>query len=194
MAQSRKLSKLTYKQVTRPRVRFNPGSKRHLQAREHEEKALELRKKGWSYNEIGAQLGISRVAAFQSVMRVLAAYEDDIKEQVPRVRQLELQRLDSMLTKLQPRINQGDDRAINSALKIGERRAKLMGLDAPVEVSHTGEIQLVPDEQLDAEIRQLASMLGVVTAPAAEPEPIGKTDPEKSESVRGCLSCNGAVG
>jgi len=158
MAQSRKLSKLTYKQVTRPRVRFNPGSKRHLQAREHEEKALELRKKGWSYNEIGAQLGISRVAAFQSVMRVLAAYEDDIKEQVPRVRQLELQRLDSMLTKLQPRINQGDDRAINSALKIGERRAKLMGLDAPVEVSHTGEIQLVPDEQLDAEIRQLASI------------------------------------
>jgi DNA-binding CsgD family transcriptional regulator len=142
MAQSRKPSKLTYKQVTRPRVRFNPGSKRHLQAREHEEKALELRKAGYSYKEIGAQLGISRVAAFQSVMRVLAAYEDDIKEQVPRVRQLELQRLDSMLTKLQPRINQGDDRAINSALKIGERRAKLMGLDAPLEIDHSGTIEV----------------------------------------------------
>jgi hypothetical protein len=189
MAQSRKLSKLTYKQVTRPRVRFNPGSKRHLQAREHEEKTLELRKKGWSYNEIGAQLGISRVAAYQCVMRVLAAYESDIKENVPAVRRLELERCDAMTKALAKRVAKGDVRAILADLRVMDHRAKLTGIYAPTRLEHTGadgdpiEMKL-SDAELATEIRQLASVLGwvLVAAPAAEPEPIGKTDPQKIES------------
>jgi hypothetical protein len=171
MAQSRKLSKLTYKQVTRPRVRFNPGSKRHLQAREHEEKALELRKKGWSYNEIGAQLGISRVAAYQCVMRVLAAYESDIKENVPAVRRLELERCDAMTKALAKRVDKGDVRAILANLKVSERRAKLMGLDVPTRLEHGGvdgqPIEMrMSDAELDGEIQQLVSVLRIVVTGA----------------------------
>ena len=173
MAQSRKLSKLTYKQVTRPRVRFNPGSKRHLQAREHEEKALELRKKGWSYKEIGHKLGISRVAAYQCVMRVLTAYESDIKENVPAVRRLELERCDAMTKALAKRVAKGDVRAILADLRVMEHRAKLTGIYAPTRLEHTGadgdpiEVKL-SDAELDSEISRLVTMLGVVAASAAE--------------------------
>ena len=140
----------------------NPGSAVKIETRENEVQALELRKKGHSYPAIAAQLGCSTATAFQMVMRVLAAYEDDIKEQIPRVRQLELERLDGMLTKLQPKIDMGDDRAVNTALNLMARRAKFMGLDAPTEVHSTGEIQLVPDADLDNEIRQLNASLGMI--------------------------------
>ena len=141
----------------------NPGSAVKIETREREEQALELRKKGHSYPEIGRQLGISTATAFQMVMRILAAYEDDIKENVPSVRRLELDRLDNWLTKLQPKIDNGDDRAINTGLNLMGRRAKLLpGLEVPTEVHSTGEIQLVPDMDLDAEIRQLNASLGLI--------------------------------
>lgn len=183
MAQNRKLCKLTYKQVTRPRVRFNPGSKRHLQAREHEEKALELRRAGYSYKEIGAQLGISRIGAYQCVMRVLAAYESDIKENVPAVRRLELERCDAMTKALAKRVAKGDVKAILADLRVMDHRAKLTGIYAPTRLEHTGAdgdpIEVRTDAELDTEIRQLVSMLAVMAAPATEPDPIGKTDPQK---------------
>jgi len=141
----------------------NPGSPVRIAAREHEMKALQMRREGFSYPEIASKMGITQAGAFQCVMRVLAAFEDDIKELVPSVRQIELQRLDYYLSKLKERINQGNDKAIGSALRIQERRAKLMGLDAPVEISHSGEIQLIPDDQLDTEIHQLATSLGMIS-------------------------------
>lgn len=89
-----------------------------------------------------------------------------------------------MTQKLQRRINAGDDKAIGCALRIMERRAKLLGLDAPLEIDHSGTIEVkMTDEQLDAEIRQLVTMLGVIAAPAAEPEPTGKTDAQKIDST-----------
>jgi hypothetical protein len=160
----------------------NPGSAVKIETREREEQALALRKQGYTYPEIGQQLGISTATAFQSVMRVLAAYEDDIKEQVPRVRQLELERLDDMLTKLQPKINMGDDRAVNTALNLMARRAKFMGLDAPTEVHSTGEIQLVPDTDLDNEIRQLNASLGMI-AEGMNPVRVVDVVPELEEAT-----------
>jgi hypothetical protein len=127
--------------------------------------------------------GMGEATAFQSVMRVLAAYEDDIKEQVPRVRQLELERLDSWLTKLQPKIDNGDDRAINTGLNLMGRRAKLMpGLEVPTEVHQTGEIQLVPDADLDAEIRQLNASLGLI-AEGVHPARVVDVVPELEQAT-----------
>jgi DNA-binding CsgD family transcriptional regulator len=160
----------------------NPGSAVKIETREREEQALALRKKGMNYPDIGRKLGVSTSTAFQMIMRVLAAYEDSIKEQVPRVRQLELERLDDMLTKLQPKIDSGDDRAVNTALNLMARRAKFMGLDAPTEVHSTGEIQLVPDADLDNEIRQLNASLGMI-AEGMNPVRIVDVVPELEEAT-----------
>jgi hypothetical protein len=140
----------------------NPGHPVRIETRQREEQALALRKQGYTYPEIGKQLGISTATAFQMVMRVLAAYEDGIKELVPRVRQLELERCDTRTKALSKKVAAGDTHAILTDIKVSERRAKLMGLDAPTEVHSTSEIQLVPDADLDAEIRQLNASLGMI--------------------------------
>ena len=44
---------------------------------------------------------------------------------------MELDRLDVALDALADRIEQGDDRAVATMLRIQERRAKLLGLDSP---------------------------------------------------------------
>ncbi len=67
-------------------------------------KALDLRKRGKSYSEIATQLGVTPAAAYQMVMRVLEAYDRDIREEVPHVRQIELHRLDYYLDCLQKKI------------------------------------------------------------------------------------------
>jgi hypothetical protein len=148
---------------------WNPGGKQHLQAREREIKALDLRKRGKSYNEIGIELGMTDAAAYQMVMRVLEAYDHDIRENVPCVRQIELKRLDQYIVALQKRINTGDPKAILVALKVSERRAKLMGLDAPLKVAATdtegNTIEKMADGVLDQEIAHLIVTLGVITQP-----------------------------
>jgi len=49
------------------------------------------------------------------------------------VRQMELDRLDHYLNRLDPKIEAGDEKAINTALRVGESRRKLLGLDAPTQ-------------------------------------------------------------
>jgi hypothetical protein len=105
------------------RQQFNPGSKRHLEACEREEHALELRKKGWSYKDIGVELGISRIGAYQCVMRVLAAYESDSKENIPAVRRLELERCDIRTKALADCVKAGDVKAIMADLAVSSLAA-----------------------------------------------------------------------
>ena len=145
---------------------FNPGSPVKLQSREHEIKALDLRKKGYSYSDIGKALGISTPSAFNAVMRVLAAYEQDIQERVPQVRQMELLRLDAHEKALSAKCAAGDTKAIMTALQVSARRAKLMGLDAPTQMVHSGEVSAVvkmSDEELERETATLIVALGIST-------------------------------
>jgi hypothetical protein len=57
------------------------------------------------------------------------------------MRKIELNRCDKMLKAIAGRVNRGDLKAVMVALKIAERRARLAGLDSPVDVklSGTGE-------------------------------------------------------
>jgi len=119
-----------------------------------------------SYSEIGTALGVTPAAAYQMLMRVLEAYDRDIKEEVPRVRQIELQRLDYYLDCLQKKIKAGDVAAIGKAITIGERRAKLLGLDAPTKVAATdtdgNDLDKMSEEELQKRAAQLIINLGVV--------------------------------
>lgn len=56
------------------------------------------------------------------------------------LRAIELDRLDLYLTKLNPKIETGDEKSIATALRVGQRRAHLMGLDAPVQVEAVIEL------------------------------------------------------
>ena len=97
---------------------------------------------------------------------------DETKEEVGKLRAIELRRLDMMLKAVSPRAMRGDVKAIGAALRISERRAKLLGLDAPVRKECTGAdgdpIAMMTDEELHREIHRLLTKLGMVAPPAAE--------------------------
>lgn len=106
------------------------ASPRRITAAEKRARALELRKAGATYDQIARQVGFSeRGAAYRAVQTALL---EITQEPAQEVRQLELERLDAMLLGLWPAARKGKEGAVDRVLRIMERRAKLLGLDAPV--------------------------------------------------------------
>lgn len=117
---------------------------RAMNARAREVKALEMRMSGLPYSQIAASLGYKgRSSAYSAVMRVL-----DRREQEPaeKVRNLELQRLERLLMAYWPRAirkRAPDVHAAKMCLDILTRRARMLGLDAPVKVDITDLVREV---------------------------------------------------
>lgn len=98
---------------------------------ERQLKALELRKRGLSYREIGKKLDVDHTTAYKDVMKELKRLARERDDSLDELRQLELERLDDLITALEPMARVGDPTAVNSYIKVMERRAKYLGLDAP---------------------------------------------------------------
>ncbi len=96
------------------------------------QQALELRKKCYTYQEIADALGCSRSGAYKYVSKALAELTEKVRNSADELRELENTRLDELWTKAYDRVQDGDLTAINTCIKISERRAKLNGLDSPV--------------------------------------------------------------
>jgi hypothetical protein len=84
-----------------------------------------------SYDAIAKALECTRSAAFKAVQRVFARLAREATEDAAVLRELEVQRLDALLVGVWPRAAKGDVAAVDRALRIAERRAKLLGLDEP---------------------------------------------------------------
>ena len=109
---------------------------RRVQAHTRHLQALELRKAGATYQAIADQLGYSNARGAHKA--VASALKATLREPADEVRDLEVARLDAMLLPLWWRVQQGDERAVDRALKIMERRARLLGLDAPSKSEQSG--------------------------------------------------------
>jgi hypothetical protein len=109
-----------------------------VRALARQKKALDLRLAGLSYTRIGAKIGITRQRAHQLVTKGLDEARTQIAASGDEVRAEELARLDGLLEKFYPMAAKGDLHAGDRVLKIGERRAKLLGLEAPVRIEATG--------------------------------------------------------
>ncbi|WP_069743045.1 hypothetical protein [Streptomyces sp. EN23] len=147
---------------------------RSLSTAERDARAAELRSKGWTYRRIAAELGWKQGAdAYNAVQRVL---KETVREAGEEVRSLELERLD----RLEAAANEVLERehvtvsngrvvvlheaplpdggpvlaAIDRLLKIQERRARLLGLDAPTKQN----ISITPERA--AALEQLVEELG----------------------------------
>lgn len=106
------------------------ASKNRLRGREREIKAMELRKSGATYAAIGEALGISEQGAYKAVIRALDKLNAKVIEGAEQLRRLELERLDRLFLAVYPKAIGGSYEAIDRALKIMARRARLLGLDA----------------------------------------------------------------
>jgi predicted transcriptional regulator len=131
------------------------SSVRRIRTTEKTLKALELRKRGMNYTQIGEKLGCARSTACRYVLSELENLADKCREEAVHVRDLELQRLDALYLVAYAEVEDGNDLAgIDRCLRIMERRAKLLGLDAAEKVEHSGDLVInlrsvdmgVPDE------------------------------------------------
>jgi hypothetical protein len=113
---------------------------------EHQRQALELRRAGLGYEAIGERLGLKKSQAHRLVTRALEEARAQVTANADELRAEELSRLDGMLQGLWPRARKGEVSAVDRVLKIAERRAKLLGLDAPEkrELFGKGGTPLVP--------------------------------------------------
>ncbi len=112
--------------------------------------ALRLRTTGHTYREIGRKMGIAKSMAHKYVVDALREIREESTERALEVRELELERLDAMLRQLWPEepaegeiAPAMDARTADTILRIMERRAALLGLDAPKDTRIGG----IPDGQ-----------------------------------------------
>lgn len=165
---------------------------RTVDTAERDAEAARLRARGHGYQEIAEQLGYQNDSgAYKAVQRALV---HTMAEPAEEVRALQLEQLDRLtaaalavlernhVTVSHGRIIRDDEdkpllddgpvlTAIDRLLKIQERRAKLLGLDAPA------RHEVVTLDALDTEIEQLTAELGR-TAPVETPTAAGPASGE----------------
>ena len=130
------------------------GTAQKIKMAERSSKALTLRKTGASYRSIAAvissEFGLEKYTeaqAHRDISRELDRVAKDSALNAVQVRSLELERLDVYLLSIARDVQKGDFLAIDRALKISERRAKLLGIDAPIQL----KVQELVTAQIDAE-------------------------------------------
>lgn len=94
-----------------------------------EQQVLKLRRQGYTWDAISHQVGYSSPSSSRDAY--LRASRRIIHEDLEEVRKLELDRLDIALKSIWSTVESGDIQAINTMLRIMERRAKMLALDAP---------------------------------------------------------------
>lgn len=108
--------------------------------------AIEKRIGGWTYKAIGDLLGYDekmiRVWVREEMERLHALEVDCMDAQ----RRLQIERVERMLEGLWSKASNGDPKAVDTVLKLLERQAKLLGLDAPEKVELEHHMRQVVEE------------------------------------------------
>ena len=111
-----------------------PPGRSNALAAERRQQAWELRKAGATYRAIGGHIGVSHTQARRYVFAGIAELNAITQEDVALHRRLQLERLQDLLFACWPKARGGDLDAIAASLKILNREAALLGLDAVVQL------------------------------------------------------------
>ncbi|MFI1161375.1 hypothetical protein [Streptomyces sioyaensis] len=107
---------------------------------ERRAKLIRLRRQGVAYDDprILALGYSSRSAASKDLIRALETARDEQSAEVSIYRQQENERLDALLEAVWAEAQAGELRAVETVLKLMDRRAKLNGLDSPIRTELSG--------------------------------------------------------
>jgi len=178
-------------------------AERQAEAARRRAQVLQARLTGASFEDIGRQLGVSDTRAHQLYVD---AMRRTVREPADQLRAAEVQRLDLLqltatrVLRAAHVVIQGGrvvvDRqgrpypdhgpvlaAIAALLRIAERRARLLGLDAPARVDANLRGEVYSLSAIDEELARLHAELGALgpaDPPAAEQHPTGPTAPPAS--------------
>ena len=138
-------------------------------------RALGLRRDGRSHRAIAALMGYSLSHTQDLLAAGLAAIP---AENAEAVRKLELERLDQMLEGLAREAKydekgkllsggmcDGEPSAVQAAVKIMDRRAKLLGLDAPAKIQAEVATTQLSDDEIERRLSEIRERLAVAALP-----------------------------
>ena len=122
---------------------------------EKEAKVLSLRRMGATFDQIAKQVGYaSGSGAYNAYRRACLKI---IYEEVEETRKMEMDRLDNAQLRIMPAVNRGELQAVHALIRIMERRARLLGLDAPIR--HDVEVNYYDTDSIDSEVQKLVALL-----------------------------------
>jgi hypothetical protein len=125
---------------------------------EKETTIIELRQEGYVWREIATMVDMSIAGVVKAYKRALTRHPVAAIEEH---RELELDRLDNLQrTYWQPAVN-GNLRAADFVLRVIDKRAKLLGLDAPLKVQ--AEVVTYDGSDLDREVERVARIIEAST-------------------------------
>lgn len=130
------MDKARHKKPRRTAKNRQPASPERIDVDRRRKEMLDLRVQGYSLRAIGEKLGMHHSTVAEAIAAELDALTREPAEQL---RTVELERMDAMLVALWPKVAGGDANTIDTALRVMQRRAKLLGLDAPSKQEHTGK-------------------------------------------------------
>lgn len=121
-----------------------------------ERQVLELRRAGATYDDC------ARATGYATAQGAYLAYQRAIKRTLQEAgteeaRQTELDRLDRLQRAIWSKAMAGDLNACNSVLRIFDRRARYLGLDAPIKQEIT--LETADGAMIDREVARLVEML-----------------------------------
>lgn len=140
----------------------SPSSVRRAKAAERQRQVVALRLHGHTFQAIAERLGYK--TAWSAQQAFTAGLERWGQQDVAEYRAVEIARLDSYLASIAPQVAKGSLFAIDRAVKISERRSKLLGLDAPTRLTITDEALEAEREKLKGEVVHLRSIAGGTTS------------------------------
>lgn len=103
--------------------------------------ALDKRRAGKNFRTIAKELAAeggptSTSRAHELVIEALADLREKCREAATDIRDIEIQRCDAMIEALWPKINRA--RVVDTILRIMDRKARYLGLDAPKRIEASG--------------------------------------------------------
>ena len=125
---------------------------------QNQREAMELFSAGLTYQKVADSLGVSKSTAWERVQAALRAIP---AEAVNQYRKVEMERLDALLEVTLKKALSEDKGflfAVDRALAIMDRRAKLLGLDAPIRTQT--EVTTYDGNSIEARVAELRSALG----------------------------------
>jgi len=121
-----------------------------------ERRVIELRRAGATYDDIAQAVGYADASGARNAY-IRAMKRTLVEAGTEEIRELELDRLDRMQRAIWAKAMKGDVQAIHTALKILDRRARYLGLDAPMKQEIT--IENADGAMIDREVARLVEML-----------------------------------
>lgn len=131
-------------------------------AQEKMRKAVELRKAGATYDSIAQMVGYSDASGARKAVE--RAMKQMIQEPALEVKTIQIERCNHMLMTLWPKVQQGDERAIDSTLRIMDKIDRYMGTEEAqkidINATHTNAV-LVIDGDKDDYIAAMKRLAGI---------------------------------